>query len=81
MTVINKVPENLEADCAVIYNARRISNLQGHAICFAYSTAKRTLLADALGPNRKLISCSLIFKGRKLDFKINFISIVSLKHT
>ena len=61
MNVINKVPENLEASSAVIYNARRIkfrriSNLQGHAICFAYSTEKRTLLADALRPNRKLIS-------------------------
>ena len=56
MNVINKVPENLEASSAVIYNARRISNLQDHAICFAYSTEKRTLLADALGPNRKLIS-------------------------
>ena len=56
MTVINKVPENLEAGSAVIYNARRISNLQGHEICFVYSTEKRTLLADALGPDRNLIS-------------------------
>ena len=56
MTVINKVPENLEASYAVIYNARRISNLHGHAIYFAYSTEKRTLLADALAPHRKLIS-------------------------
>ena len=49
MTVINnKVVENLEAGSAVIYNARGISNLQGHKICFAYSTKKRTI-AVALG--------------------------------
>ena len=48
MTVINKVVENLEAGSAVIYNARGISNLQGHKICFAYLTEKRTI-AVALG--------------------------------
>ena len=64
MTVINKEPENLEAGSAVIYNARRISNLQGHEICFVYSTEKRTLLADALGPDRNLISWSFIFERK-----------------
>ena len=67
LTVLNKVPENLEAikcmaGSAVIYNARRISILQSHAICLVYSTAERSLLAYALVPNRKLISCSFLFE-------------------
>ena len=63
MTVLNKVSENLEAvkcmaGSAVSYNARRISILQSHAICLVYSTAERSLIAHALGPKRKVISCS-----------------------
>ena len=66
MTVLNKVSENLEAvkcmaGSAVIYNVR-ISILQSHAICLVYSTAERSLLAYALVPNRKLISCSFLFE-------------------
>ena len=63
MTVLNKMSENLEAvQCmagsAVIYNV----SLQSHAICLVYSTAERSPLAHALGPNRKLISCSFLFE-------------------
>ena len=65
MTVLNKVSENLKAvkcmaGSAVIYNARRISVPQSHAICLVYSTAERSLLAHALRPNRKVISCSFL---------------------
>ena len=83
MTVLNKVSENLEAvkcmaGSAVIYNV----SLQSHAICLVYSTAERSLLAHALRPNRKLISCSFLFEcktterpceftGRKLNYKFN----------
>ena len=67
MPVLNKVSENFEAvkrmaGSAVIYNARRTSILQSHATCLVYSTAERSLLADALGPNRKLISRSFLFE-------------------
>ena len=51
------------AGSAVSYNARRISILQSHAICLVYSTAERSLIAHALGPNRKVISCSFLFKA------------------
>ena len=76
MTVLNKVSENLEAvkcmaGSAVSYNARRISILQSHAICLVYSTAERSLLAHALRPNRKLISCSFLFECKNNGGLVN----------
>ena len=67
MTVLNKVSENLEAvkcmaGSAVIYNARRLSILQSHAICLVYSTAERSLLTNALGPNRKTYKLQFSFR-------------------
>ena len=67
MTVLNKVSENLEAvkcmaGSAVIYNARRLSILQSHAICLVYSTAERSLLTHALGPNRKTYKLQFSFR-------------------
>ena len=68
--------ENLEAvkymaGSAVIYNARRISILQSHAICLVYSTAERSLLAHALRPNRKVISCSFLFECKNNGGLVN----------
>ena len=76
MTVLNKVSENLKAvKCmavsAVIYNARRISVPQSHAICLVYSTAERSLLAHALRPTRKVISCSFLFECKNNGGLVN----------
>ena len=76
MTILNKVSDNLEAvkcmaGSAVIYNARRISILQSHAICLVYSTAERSLMARTLGPNRKVISCSFLFECKNNGDLVN----------
>ena len=77
-----RCPQNLEAGSAVIYNARRISYSQSHAICLCGLDCRKIIACRCLKVNRKLISCSSLFEcknyeealwiqRRKLDYKFN----------
>ena len=66
MTVINKVPAKPTIEAVlrlatseVIYYAFRVTRP-----VFVYSSAERSLFADVLGTNRKLMSCTFLLERK-----------------
>ena len=72
MTVINKVPAKPTIEAVLRLATSEVINLLSISIdsfrvtrsVFVYSAADRSLFADAIGTNRKLMSCSFLLERK-----------------
>ena len=52
------------ATSEVVYNAFQLDSFRVTRSVFVYSAAERSLFADVLGTNRKLMSCSFLLERK-----------------